>query len=288
MYVGSIESFLGSGTAGRYHKQCQLLLTSPPFPLNRQKDYGNRSGGEYMQWLMNLAPRLAELVRDDGSIVIEMGNAWVRNQPTMTTLTVEALLGFLKSANLHLCQQFIAHNHARLPSPVEWVNKRRIRVKDSFTHIWWMSKGSNPKADNRKVLARYSDAMRKLLETGRYNDGRRPSGHRIGTSSFLRVHGGAIPSNVLTYSNTTSNEPYRDYCLEHGLPVHPARMPEGIARFFIEFLTDSGDLVLDPFAGSNTTGATADKLDRRWLSVEQKWEYVDGSMGRFNHVRLSR
>jgi site-specific DNA-methyltransferase (cytosine-N4-specific) len=58
-----------------------------------------------------------------------------------------------------------------------------------------------------------------------------------------------------------------------------------LAAFFIEFLTDPGDLVLDPFAGSNTTGAAAEELGRRWIAVETKLEYAEGSKGRFEQVR---
>jgi site-specific DNA-methyltransferase (cytosine-N4-specific) len=59
-------------------------------------------------------------------------------------------------------------------------------------------------------------------------------------------------------------------------------MPIGVVEFFIKFLTTSGDLVLDPFAGSNTTGAAAHQLKRRWLSVEARKDYVAGSLGRFS------
>jgi site-specific DNA-methyltransferase (cytosine-N4-specific) len=51
-------------------------------------------------------------------------------------------------------------------------------------------------------------------------------------------------------------------------------MPSTLVEFFVKFLTDQGDTVLDPFAGSNTTGAVAQDLGRRWLSIEADWTYV--------------
>jgi DNA modification methylase len=63
--------------------------------------------------------------------------------------------------------------------------------------------------------------------------------------------------------------------------VHPAPMPLGLIDFFIRFLTDPGDLVFDPFAGSNSTGAAAERLARRWISTEPLEHYVVGSKGRF-------
>jgi DNA modification methylase len=180
-----------------------------------------------------------------------------------------------------LCQQFIWHNPARLPSPAQWVNIERIRVKDSFTHIWWMAKTEKPKANNRHVLKRYSQAMLDLLERGEYNAGTRPSEHQIGQESFLSDNNGAIPPSVFTVSNTRSSSPYLQYCKKHGFKRHPARMPKEIVEFFVKFLTEPGDLVLDPFAGSNTTGEVAESLGRKWLSIEKEMEYILGSRGRF-------
>jgi site-specific DNA-methyltransferase (cytosine-N4-specific) len=164
---------------------------------------------------------------------------------------------------------------------VQWVNVERIRVKDVYTHVWWMAPTEKPKADNRRVLKEYSEAMLKLLASGRYNSGWRPSQHKIGRKSFLTDNKGAIPSNVLRLSNTQTNDPYQNYCREHALPMHPARMPMGLPEFFIKFLTNSRNLVCDPFAGSNTTGAAAEMLKRRWVSVEPCEDYIKGSRGRF-------
>lgn len=284
MYRGTVESFLSSGVAKRYVGKAQLILTSPPFPLNRKKKYGNKQGVEYVRWMAQLAPKLAHLLKRNGSIVIEMGNAWERGEPIMSTLALEALLSFLKKGKLKLCQQFVCHNPAKLPTPAQWVNVERIRVKDSYTHVWWMARTAKPKASNRRVLKDYSQAMLRLLKTQKYNAGKRPSEHHIGATSFLKRHKGAIPSNVLTFSNTRSSDQYLKYCRAKKLDPHPARMPSGLAEFFINFLTNKGDLVLDPFAGSNVTGAAARRLGRRWVAVEPRKEYVRGSLGRFKVV----
>lgn len=282
MYRGRIEAFLDSAMADILAGRVQLIFTSPPFPLNRKKRYGNKVGEDYIKWLAAFAPRLRDLLTPTGSIVLELGNAWEPGEPVMSTLALRALLGFVEEGDLHLCQQFICHNPARLPSPAQWVNVERIRVKDSYTNVWWMSPTPRPKANNRNVLTEYSDAMQSLLRRGKYNSGARPSQHDIGEKSFLRNNGGAIPSNVLTFSNTVSTDPYRQHCNERGLPIHPARMPPALAEFFIKFLTDEDDIVFDPFAGSNTTGAAAQELNRAWVGVEANADYIEGSKGRFN------
>jgi site-specific DNA-methyltransferase (cytosine-N4-specific) len=144
-----------------------------------------------------------------------------------------------------------------------------------------MSKTTNPKADNRRILVEYSDSMKKLIKNKKYNSGKRPSEHKIGEESFLKDNNGSIPSNVLISSNTQSFDKYINYCKDKSIELHPARMPINIPTFFIKMLTTENDLVLDPFAGSNTTGQVAQDLNRKWISVELNEEYIKGSKGRF-------
>lgn len=296
MYCGKAEAVLNRDPLTRYRGKVQMVFTSPPFPLNRKKKYGNLQGEAYVEWLAAFAPMLKEYLTEDGSIVMELGNAWVAGKPSMSTLPMKALLAFQERADLHLCQEFICFNPAKLPTPAQWVNVKRVRVKDAFTRVWWMSPSENPKADNRRVLTEYSSSMKSLLKKGTYNAGRRPSEHNIGEKSFLKDHGGAIPPNVivppledlvpslhevLPIANTRSNDPYQVYCREHGVGVHPARMPARLVEFFVRFLTDKNDRILDPFAGSNTTGCVAEELRRRWLAVEADSTYAKASKVRF-------
>lgn len=285
MYTGNCQDIL-SNNLDELKGKVNLIFTSPPFPLNRAKKYGNMTGDEYLEWIANLATFLKDYLAPDGSIVIELGNAWNSGMPTHSTLPMKALLEFKKRGNFHLCQEFIYFNPAKLPAPIEWVNKKRVRVKDSFTRIWWLSLTPNPKANNRNVLEEYSLQMKKLIRSGKYNAGRRPSEYDISEESFLSDNGGAIPSNVIIASNTTSNDKYIKYCKENMLEIHPARMAKEIPQFFIKLLTDENDLILDPFAGSNTTGYVAETLKRKWLSIEVNQDYVRSSVGRFDAVQI--
>jgi len=58
-------------------------------------------------------------------------------------------------------------------------------------------------------------------------------------------------------------------------------MPLKLVDFFVRFLTDPGDRVLDPFAGSNTTGLAAERLRRRWVAFEAERGYAKASHVRF-------
>lgn len=101
------------------------------------------------------------------------------------------------------------------------------------------------------------------------------------TGAFGRDNGGAIPGNLLQAANTESNSDYIRACKENGLPVHPARFPAALPEFFIKLLTQIDDHVFDPFGGSLTTAAVAERLQRRWTSSDCVLDYLEGGRHRF-------
>lgn len=304
LLIGDSYKKLKNGSLDEYKGKVNLIITSPPFPLNNKKKYGNLQGEQYKDWFISLAPIFEELLSDDGSLVIEIGNSWESERPVQSLLHLECLLGLVKNSKLNLIQEFICYNPSKLPSPAQWVTVNRIRMVDSYTHIWWLAKSDFPKADNTKVLRPYSKSMKQLLKNQKYNSGIRPSEHIISEKGFLKDQGGSIshnffemdvidenrevrlPFNVLSYSNTNSNDYYMKACRKNNIIPHPARMNQGIVSFFVNFLTDENDLVFDPFAGSNTTGATAEKLRRKWLAIEIDREFANQSVYRFEDKEL--
>ncbi|MDO8715390.1 MAG: site-specific DNA-methyltransferase, partial [Dehalococcoidales bacterium] len=274
-----------------------LILTSPPFALTRKKEYGNQDEDKYIEWFLPFAHEFRRVLTPDGSFVLDLGGAYLPGKPIRSIYQFELLVHLCKEVGFFLAQDLYHYNPARLPSPAEWVNVRRIRVKDSVNVVWWLSKGENPKADNRRVLKPYSDSMLDLLKNG-YKAKLRPSGWDI-SEKFSRNNGGAIPPslltpvdddaplNVLSIANTESNSAYLRRCKMAGIKPHPARFAAPFAEFFIKFLTDENDLVLDPFAGSNTTGFVAESLNRQWIAFELVQEYLEGSRYRFEEVAVS-
>ncbi len=261
-------------------KSVDLILTSPPFALKRKKEYGNEDEDKYVEWFMDFARHFYRILSPNGSFVLDLGGAYLPGFPIRSIYQFELLVRLVREAGFYLAQEFYHYNPARLPAPAEWVNVRRIRVKDSVNVVWWLSKSKNPKADNRKVLRPYSDSMKSLLKNG-YKAKLRPSGHDI-SDNFSKDNGGAIPPNLLELANTDSNSAYQKMCREAKLKVHPARFPAGFAEFFIKFLTKEKDLVFDPFAGSNTTGLVAEQNGRFWIASELSEEYLKGSIFRFD------
>lgn len=259
-----------------------LVMTSPPFALQRQKSYGNENQDVYVDWLIEFAWEVKRVLKDTGSFVIDLGGAYQKGVPIRSLYNYRVLIRFCDELGFKLAEEFFWFNRSKLPSPLEWVNKRKIRVKDSVNTIWWLSKTDFPQADVTNVKVPYSQRMRKLLENAEafYTPTERPSGHDI-TKNFAVDNGGAIPSNLLDIPNTESNSQYQRLCKQVGVKTHPARFPEKLPLFFIQFLTKPGDLVLDIFSGSNATGHAAEQLSRKWLAFELNQEYMATSAFRF-------
>jgi len=288
-----------------------LIVTSPPFALTRKKEYGNVRASDYVEWFRPFARSMWRVLKETGSLVLNLGGAWQPGYPIRSLYQFEVLIDLCRETEnqppFFLAQEFYWYNPARLPSPAEWVTVRRIRVKDSVDTIWWLSKTPNPKSKVSEILWPYSAAMRRLIERGSYNTGPRPSGWDI-SDKFTTDNGGAIPPNILPLpfsengqeeqfgnaenllpiANTESNNAYSVGARKYGFKIHPARFPIKLPSHFIRFLTEETDIVLDPFAGSVTTGEAAESLNRRWIAFEKEIEYLRVSRFRFPNVPRPR
>ena len=291
-----------------------LICTSPPFALVRKKEYGNVDACEYVEWFRKFALEFYRVLKPKGSVAIDIGGSWIKGYPVRSLYHYELVIELCKpqtqgGIGFFLAQDLYWYNPAKLPTPAEWVTVRRERVKDAVNTVWWLSKDPHPKSNNKRVLRPYSEAMKNLLKNG-YDAKLRPSGHDISTK-FQKDRGGAIPPNIISQeiapigmpvlatfnwlfdndlaqpvnvisaSNTASNDYYQRRCKEAGIKPHPARFPQALPEFVISLCTEPGDLVLDPFAGSNMTGRVAETLQRQWLAFEIDQTYLQASKFRF-------
>lgn len=262
-----------------------LVVTSPPYALHFKKEYGNANQEDYINWFTPFAEEIYRIIKPSGSFVLNIGGTWTPGKPTRSLYHYRLLIHLCDIVGFNLCQEFFWHNPAKLPAPAEWVNVRRIRVKDSVEYIYWLAKSPNPKANNTRVLQPYSKDMHRLIQRG-IAATIRPSGHHI-KKSFALDKGGSIPANLIQCGNNESNSAYLAKLKKEGKRIHPARFPAELPKFFISFLTDPGDMVLDPFAGSNTTGYVSEIMNRRWLAVEKSEEYITDSYLRFGHIDVT-
>ena len=218
-------------------------------------------------------PALTEFLTPDGSIVIELGNGWNPGSPTVSTTGIKALLAFQEAAGLHLCQEFICFNPARLPTPAEWVDGA-ADARQGRLHARLVARRPHrrPKADNRRVLTEYSESMRKLLKRGHLH--RRPAAERTPRRPQVVPHRQRRrdPANVLVPpdSDRWSNrrrccrsptppvaDAYHDACRAGNVARHPAAMPELLVEFFVKFLTDP-----DGCGARSVRGKQHDRLGR--------------------------
>lgn len=299
-------------------KSVALFLMSPPFALHRKKEYGNQPEAKYIEWFRDFALVMWDKLADDGSLVIDLGGAWQKGRAARSLYQFKLLIDLcegLGEKNFVLAQEFYWYNPSKMPLPAQWVNVERSRVKDSVNVIWWLSKTAEPNASNTRVLRPYGKDMERLLERQTYNGGKRPGGATVNPETWKKRHEGAIPPNVLEFPFSEDDadqetERMRDNFItiggsesrsryhrafkaleEHYKDVpdlktrarkHPARFPTQIPKFFIDFLTEEGDLVVDPFAGSNVTGQVAEESGRRWSSFELHRYYLEPSVTRFD------
>lgn len=264
----------------REEASVDLVMTSPPFGLVRKKEYGNVHADDYCDWFKPFAEQFHRVLKESGSLVIDIGGAWNQGHPTRSLYHFKLLIMLCEEYGFHLAQDFYWWNPSKLPSPAEWVTVRRIRVKDGINTVWWLSKTPWPKSSNRRVLQPYSPSMMHLLASG-YKAKKRPSGHEI-SDKFTTNNGAAIPPNLLAIPNTESNSHYIRYCQENDLPVHPARFPADLPEYFVRMLTDPGDTVVDPFGGSCVTGEVCQRLGRAWQCIDLSKEYLEGAVSRFH------
>lgn len=268
-----------------------LVVTSPPFALNRKKEYGNKDEEEYNDWFMEFAKRVKPVLKPTGSFVVDIGGGWKKGEPYRSLYHFELLTRLAGSDGpFELAQDFYWYNPAKLPTPAQWVTIERIRVTDAVNHVWWFAKGGDerPEADNTRVLRDYSESQEKLMKEG-YRDKKRPSGHDISDRFDEPENGeGSIPPNLIEAANTASNTHYLQACRKLEVDPHPARFPRTLPKFFIEFLTpnppyEEGEtpIILDIFGGSNLTGRVASDMGRNWLTFEQKEDYLKNSQFRF-------
>lgn len=278
LYVGDARDYLRRLP----DSSVDAVVTSPPYALHFKKEYGNESKEDYVAWLRTFAVEIKRVLKESGSFVLNIGGSYNPGVPTRSLYHFRALLMLCDDLGFHLAQECFWYNPAKLPTPAEWVNVRRERIKDSVEYVFWLSKSPHPKADNRRVLQEYSPDMHRLLAKG-YKAKDRPSGHKI-TAKF-KDRGGSIPPNLLERGNNESNSAYIKGSAAAGQKAHPARFPAALPEFFVNLVTEPGDLVVEPFAGSNMTGAVAERLGRRWLSFELSDKYVANSRLRFDNLK---
>ena len=280
LWANAEDVFSGLG------EQITLAFTSPPYPLAKQRAYGNVDQNTYIDWLLPILEPIVAHLRPGGSVVLNVGNDIFEPGSPARSLYVERLtLALHDKLGLHLMERFIWHNPSKPPGPVQWASIRRVHHNTAYEHVlWFTNEPSLVVADNRRCLREHTDKHRRFVEAGGMRQAASYSGgaYTLREGSYSAKTEGAIARNVLTIAHKDSDQqPARDFAVRNGLPEHPALMPSRLAEHFVRFLSEMGDLIVDPFGGWATTGRGAELHGRRWLVTERCREYLIAAAERF-------
>lgn len=267
-----------------------LCCCSPPYPLAKARSYGNPSESVYVDWIcQQLEPIVKNLVRG-GSIALNISNdVFLPGMPARSLYRERLILALHDRLGLFKMDEFPWHNPSKPPGPVRYASIDRTQLNVAWEPVYWLT--NDPRAvrsDNRRVLREHTERHLRLMQNGGeqrdqvFSDG----AYRVHPGRFGNQTDGKIPRNVLTFGHSCSDQrAYKRAARAAGLPAHGAPMPLALASFLIEFLSEPGDLIVDPFGGSFTTAKAAERLGRRWLSSECMLEYVLGGATRFYDAR---
>ena len=252
------------------------IMLSPPYPLIKTKEYGNLDERQWVEWMLRLCEGWRSLLKPSGSMFLNLGVCWTPGVPAQSLYMERLLVKLEDSLGIHLLQRLDWHSPTKLPTPLEWVGIRRVRVTPSVEPLLWLSPDpNNAKADNRNVLRAYSESGLRSIRGERSRNGDRPSGIKFGENSFVD-RGGSIPPSLITATPCGVEERrYRKAVAAAGLEPHPAIMPAAVARFGIQLATDPDDVVYDPMAGSCTVPVEAMKLGRYAIASDRSRAYLE-------------
>lgn len=263
-----------------------LALTSPPYPLARSRAYGNPSVNEYIEFVVeSLRPIAANLERG-GSICLNVSNdIFEPGSPARSIYREKLVIAIVEELGLWKMDELPWINRCKPPGPVRYASIERNQLNVTWEPVYWFAKDpAHVKADNRRVLLPHTEQHRRYMESGGarsavvHSDG----AYRTRAGAYSNPTPGRIPRNVLDFThNCPSQQLYKRHARELGLAPHGAPFPLVLATFLIRFLSEPGDLVVDPFAGSCTVGVGAEQEGRRWLLTECMWDYLRPVVARF-------
>jgi len=262
------------------------VITSPPYPLRQARAYGGPQQHEYTDFIVSALEPLVRRLRPGGTIALNISNdCFMPGSPARSLYRERLILALHDKLGLHKLDEIPWVNDSKPPGPIQWASKQRMQLNVSWEPIYLLTNDPlRSLCDNRRVLQPHTDRQIKLLKRGgeqrigSFGDG----AYTLKHGSFGRETDGRIPKNTLRFGHRCPDlDRYREYCRSEGFASHGAAMPLKLVRFLVEYLAAPGDLVVDPFGGTQTTGKACEETLRRWVSVERMLQYLMGSASRF-------
>ena len=273
-------------TFERLDTSSTVAICSPPYCLSRPRAYGNPSDAEYVDFIVASLKPIVERLVPGGSVCINLGqDIFLPGLPARSMINERLLLALHDRLGLKLLDRLIWCNGSKPPGPTYWSSRMKVQLTATYEFIYWLSPSPElVRADNRRVLLPHTEKHLRLISAGGetrdavYGDG----AYHVRPGSFGNATPGRIPRNVLHRGGRCADTlQYRRDAAALRLPAHGATMPLSIPDFLIRYLSEPGDLVVDPFGGTAKTGMAAERLGRRWVVTEHMLTFLRPSGERF-------
>jgi site-specific DNA-methyltransferase (adenine-specific) len=240
-----------------------LIVTSPPYADARQSTYGGPSCDEYAAWFMPIAAEMKRVLKPEGTLIINIKEKVVEGE--RHTYVLELIIEMRKQGWLWT-EEYIWHKKSSVPG--KWNN----RFRDGWERCLQFNKQRTFGMYQESVMVPVADATSKRLNRLNPNDLTRDNsktGSGFGINrSHLVGRPMVYPDNVLHLAPETTNK------------SHSAVFPVELPLWFIKLFSADGDVVLDPFMGSGTTGIAARQLGRSFIGIEKNATYFSYASNR--------
>ncbi len=267
-----------------------LVITSPPYSdiVNYGKSVSIKKPDDYVDWILPLFKEIYRVLKPSGSFILNINDK--AEQGLRSTYIYDLISRNSKEGELKLYDTYIWHKKNGIPNG----SSKRFRNTTEFIFHFCKNQKElkfymdrvleNPKESSNQ---RYNYTMtntqgeivdgvrtRKKVKIRKTNKQTDSNGSSIDEFVIREVPELIRPDNVFRFSTAGAS---RDNLIKHPAPYH-----KELPLYFINLLTDKGDLVLDPFSGIATTGIACKELSRNYIGYELNEIYADFSIKRIS------
>lgn len=252
-----------------------LIVTSPPYAdiVNYGKNISIKKPSEYCDWLLPLFNDIYRVLKPSGSFILNINDNC--SNGLRNPFIYELIYRSQKETKLKFYDTYIWHKRNGIPngSPKRFRNTTEFIfhfVRDQKHLKFNMDKVLIP--TNEQTLNRHNRGGLMNVQ-GTIIDGiRNKTKRKKEVAEFTR------PDNVVRFSTAGRA---RDNSIKHPAPFY-----KDLPAYYIKFLTDEGDIVLDPFGGIMTTGLACKELNRNFIGYELNEKYAEFGRKRIEGEQL--
>jgi DNA modification methylase len=248
-----------------------LVITSPPYAdiVNYGKNISIKKPNEYCDWLLPLFNEIHRVLKPSGSFILNINDNC--SNGLRNPFIYELIYRSQKETKLKFYDTYIWHKRAGIPNG----SKKRFRNNTEFI-FHFVKNQKELKFYMDRVMEPAAESFKKRLKSPINNDTEIIDGERIRKKVMWGEYEMVRPDNVFRF-NTAATE--RDNSIRHPAPYH-----KELPTYFINLLTDEGDVVLDVFSGIGTTGLGCN--NREYIGFELNEKYAEFSKKRLSGEEL--